>query len=80
MSRSLYELAAEYDTAIAAMEECAAKIKMERKLAFAKGDADSIKKITAKLYVVYEEIRDMKLIAQSLRHYYDDDEKSEVCA
>ena len=80
MSKSLFELAAEYDESIAAMLECVRKIKKEKRQAYLEGDTDKFRLLSSKLYTVYEEIRDMRYIAETLRHYYDDSEKGEVCA
>lgn len=80
MSKSLFELAAEYDESIAAMLECVQKIKKEKRQAYLDGDTDRFRLLSSKLYTVYEEIRDMKFIAETLRHYYDDSESEEVCA
>lgn len=71
MSKTLVQLAAEYEESIKAMQECVLDIKRERIQASLEGDSDKIKKLSAKLLVVYEEIRDMKLVAETLKHYYD---------
>lgn len=80
MKKSLCELAAEYDQSIAAMLECVQKIKNERRQARQEGDADRLKMLSSKLYTVYEEIRDMKIVAETLRNYYNDESIREVCA
>ena len=80
MSKSLFELAAEYDESIAAMLECVRKIKKEKRQAYLEGDTDKFRLLSSKLYTDYQEIRDMKYIAETLRHYYDDSETVEVCA
>lgn len=80
MSKSLVELANEYDTSIAAMLECVEKIKKEKRKAYLAGDSDSYKQLSSKLLTVYEEIRDMRIIAEHLKHYYDESERKEICA
>lgn len=80
MNKSLCELAQEYEKSILAMCECADKIKKEKKRARLDGDTDAFKLLSAKLFVIYEEIRDMRIIADTLKHYYDKDEVSEECA
>lgn len=80
MKKSLCELAAEYDQSTAAMLECVQKIKNERRQARQEGDADRLKMLSSKLYTVYEEIRDMKIVAETLRNYYNDESIREVCA
>ena len=80
MKKSLCELAAEYDQSIAAMLECVQKIKNERRQARQEGDADRLKMLSSKLYTVYEEIRDMKIVAETLRNYYNVESIREVCA
>lgn len=80
MKKSLYELALEYDESIASMNECLEKIKQERKNARLEGDTDKYKLLSAKLYTVYEEIRDMRMIAETLKNYYCDDARKEACA
>lgn len=80
MKKTLYELACEYDESINAMLECVKKLRAEKRQARLDGDSDKLKILSVKLYTVYEEIRDMKIIAETLRNYYGDDGKKEACA
>lgn len=80
MNKSLYELAQEYEKSISAMNECADKIKKEKRQARIAGDTDAFKLLSAKLFVIYEEIRDMKIVAENLKHYYDTEQVSGECA
>lgn len=80
MNKSLYELAQEYETSISAMIECADKVKKEKRQARLDGDTDAFKLLSAKLFVIYEEIRDMKIVAENLKHYYDTEQVSGECA
>ncbi len=80
MKKSLYELALEYEESIASMNECLEKTKKERRDARLAGDTDRYKLLSAKLYTIYEEIRDMKMIVGTLKNYYCDDMRTEACA
>lgn len=72
MSKSLVELAKEYERSIELLSECIPDIRAEYKKAVLAGDSEKAKTLARKLTVVYEEIRDMRIVAHSLKHYYDD--------
>lgn len=73
--KSLIQLAGEYDESIQAIEEIVKKTRAEFRKARFECDSDEVRRLSAKLAVLYEEIRDMKIISQKLREYYTDEEK-----
>ena len=80
MKKTLYELACEYEESIAAMTECVKKLRLEKRQARLDGDTDKLKLVSVKLYTVYEEIRDMRIVAETLKNYYGTTGKKEECA
>ncbi len=72
MSKSLVELAKEYEHSAQLLSECVPGIRAEYKKAVLSGDKDKAKTLARKLTVVYEEIRDARIVADMLKHYYDD--------
>ena len=73
--KSLIQLAGEYDESIRAIEEIVTKTRAEFRKARLECDTDEVRRLSAKLAVLYEEIRDMKIVSQQLREYYSDEEK-----
>ncbi len=73
--KSLGQLADEYSASIEGIEEIVRKTRAEMKKARQNFDSDEVRRLSAKLAVLYEEIRDMKIISQKLRDYYTDEEK-----
>ncbi len=71
MNKSLEQLATEYDESIKMLEACIPAIRKERRQAIAESNADEAKRLSAKLAVMYEEIRDMRIVSESLKNYYD---------
>ncbi len=74
MSKTLYELSLEYDRSIKLTEEIIKKTLAERRNAAAAFDTDKVIYLSAKLKVLYEEKRDMKIISEKLKKYYDTQE------
>lgn len=71
MNKTLYELSLEYDQSIRLTEDIIKKTLAERKNAVAQGDTDKVMYLSAKLKALYEEKRDMKIISEKLKKYYD---------
>lgn len=71
MNKTLYELSLEYDQSIRLTEDIIKKTLAERKNAVAEGDMDKVMYLSAKLKALYEEKRDMKIISEKLKKYYD---------
>lgn len=71
MSKSLYELALEYDESIKGVEAIVRSERIKLKEAKMKNDNFEVYSISRKLEMLYEEIRDMKIISQKLKKYYD---------
>ncbi len=71
--KTLKDLSVEYTNAIKAMEDVSAKTRNEIKKAKAEFDSDRVKSLSYKLAMIYEEIRDMKIVAEKLKSYYDSD-------
>ena len=70
---SLRQLACEYDEAILMIEDIVKKTRTEMKKARQNYDSDEVRRLSSKLAVLYEEIRDMKIISEKLRDYYADE-------
>lgn len=77
MSNSLKELAQEYRNSIELLSSCIPDIRAEYRQATREGNKDKMKTLAKKLAVVYEEIRDMRIVAETLTHYYDDSDSEE---
>lgn len=73
--KTLAQLAEEYESSIALVEDIVRKTRAEMKTAKKERDTDAIKRLSSKLAMLYEEIRDMRIISQQLNHYYDDEYK-----
>lgn len=71
MSKSLYELGLDYDESIRLTRELVASVRKRIKEAEAKHDASEVFFLGKKLEMLYEEIRDMKIISEKLKTYYD---------
>ena len=70
MSQSLKELADEYAASIDGVREIVLKTKTEMKKAKISGNEDKYRLLLRKLAICYEEIRDMKIVEDTLRGYY----------
>lgn len=75
MSKSLYELGLDYDESIRRTQEVVASVRKKIKAAEAKHDSSEVFLLGKKLEMLYEEIRDMKIISEKLKTYYDKDKK-----
>lgn len=75
MSKSLYELGLEYDESIKKTQEIVASVRKKIKEAKEKYDSYEVFLLSKKLEMLYEEIRDMKIISEKLKTYYDKDKK-----
>jgi CHASE3 domain sensor protein len=71
--KTLSELASEYEKSIDAIEEIVRETRAAMNDAKKKHNIDEIKSLGAKLTILYEEIRDMRIVSQKLRTYYDDE-------
>lgn len=81
MSKSLYELGLEYDESIKLTQEIVTSVRKKIKEAERNHDSSEVFLLGKKLEMLYEEIRDMKIISEKLKTYYDKDEiKKEVVA
>lgn len=71
MTKSLYELGLEYDESIRLTQEAVDSVR--KKIAQAEKDNDSYEVfvLSRKLEMLYEEIRDMRIISEKLKTYYD---------
>lgn len=70
MKKSLYELSLEYDEAIRQQQELTDRVRIALNEAKRRRDTDEAQRLMRRLEVYYEEIRDMKMIAQTLKNYY----------
>ncbi|MBQ8209918.1 MAG: hypothetical protein IJZ35_04990 [Clostridia bacterium] len=77
MNTKFDEMAKEYEQSIELLSGCIPDIRAQRKKAALEGDKDRFRLLSKKLAVVYEEIRDMRIVAETLRHYYDDCDNEE---
>lgn len=81
MSKSLYELALEYDESIKSVQEIVASVRKDIKEAEKRKDSYEVYSLSKKLEMLYEQIRDMKIVSEKLKTYYDEDkEKQESVA
>ena len=71
--KTLNGLAAEYEASIRDIEQIVIKTRAEMHEAKKMRNTDEMKRLGAKLAVLYEEIRDMRIVSQKLRTYYDDE-------
>lgn len=70
MSQSLSELADEYAKSIDGVRAVVQRTKTEMKKAKLSGNEDKYRLLLRKLAMCYEEIRDMKIVEDTLRGYY----------
>lgn len=81
MSKSLYELALEYDESIKSVREIVASVRKDIREAEKRNDSYEVYSLSKKLEMLYEQIRDMKIVSEKLKTYYDEDkEKQESVA
>lgn len=73
MKNSLYSLAEEYDEAIKKTKAITDKTRLEMKQAQTDRNEDKCRLLKRKLEVCYEEIRDMRIISDTLKNYYKND-------
>jgi len=71
--KTLTELSEEYEASIRDAEAVVKKTREAILEAKKKRNADEVKMLGAKLTVLYEEIRDMKMISRKLKTYYDEE-------
>lgn len=71
--KTLTELSEEYEASIRDAEAVVKKTREAMLEAKKKRNPDEVKMLGAKLTVLYEEIRDMKMISRKLKTYYDEE-------
>ena len=71
--KTLNGLAVEYEASINEIEQIVIKTRAQLQDAKKMRNTDEIKRLGAKLAVLYEEIRDMRIVSQKLRTYYDEE-------
>ncbi len=71
--KTLSQLAEEYEASIKNAEEIVLKTRAAMHAAKKSGSIDEVKRLGTKLAVLYEEIRDMRMISRKLRTYYDEE-------
>lgn len=72
MNTKFNEMVKEYEQSIELLSGCVEDVRARRKAAKEQGDKELFLQLSKKLAVMYEEIRDMRVVAETLRHYYDD--------
>lgn len=80
MNKSLYELALEYDESIKNIQRIVVSVRKQIKNAEAKHDSYEVYSLSKKLEMLYEEIRDMKIVSEKLKNYYKDEKSEEDAA
>lgn len=80
MSKSLYELALDYDESIKNIQQIVVSVKKQIKEAENKHDSYEVYSLGKKLEMLYEEIRDMKIVSEKLKTYYEDEKSQEGAA
>ncbi len=73
MKQSLYEMAKGYDDAIEQLELSLAKAKIKFRKAKLELKEDECQKLLRLIEIYREELRDMKIVSDTLKHYYDRD-------
>lgn len=71
MSKSLYELGTEYETAIELAQASLKKTRAEIIAAKKAQDCDRVYLLKREMAVLYEEIVDMRMIAEKLKNYHN---------
>lgn len=71
MSKSLYELGLDYEKNIALLQQTARDVRAQLKAAERSYDKDRVFFLSRKLHILYEEITDMRVIAEKLKNYYN---------
>lgn len=80
MSKTLYELALEYDESIKQTQQIVVTVRKQIKDAEAEHDSYKVYSLSKKLEMLYEEIRDMKIVSEKLKNYYKDEKSEEDAA
>lgn len=80
MSKSLYELALDYDESIKNIQQIVVSVRKQIKDAEMKHDSYEVYSLSKKLEMLYEEIRDMKIVSEKLKAYYKDEKSREDAA
>lgn len=70
MKKSLYELALEYDDAIKDLQKVVENVRRKRAVAKRDKDLFEVYSLSKNLELLYEQIRDMKIISEKLKNYY----------
>lgn len=73
--KTLEQLADEYDESVKGIEEIVIATRAQMRKARLQYNNDEVKRLASKLAVLYEEIRDMRIISEQLRNYYTEEEK-----
>lgn len=76
MSKTLSQLAKEYDDAIEQLRIILEKTELKRKKARLEKNEDEHQRLVKLIGIYREELRDMRIISDTLRHYYDEDDKN----
>ena len=71
--KTLNGLAVEYEASINEIDQLVIKTRAQLQDAKKMRNTDEIKRLGTKLAVLYEEIRDMRIVSQKLRTYYDEE-------
>lgn len=71
MKKSLYELGLEYDESIRLTQQAVDSVRKKIRDAEKNNDSYEVFVQSKKLEMLYEEIRDMKIISEKLKTYYD---------
>ena len=75
MKQSLSEMAAEYDAAIEQLKQTLEKAKLNLKKAKLERNEDEYQRLLKVIGIYREELHDMSIISDTLRHYYDTDDR-----
>ena len=71
MKKSLYELGLEYDESIRLTQDVVDSVRKKITQAEKNNDSYEVFVLSRKLEMLYEEIRDMRIISEKLKTYYD---------
>ena len=73
MKKSLYELALDYDESIKMTQQIIDNVRTKLSAAKKENNFDAVYSLKRDLQVLYEELSDLKITAEKLKNYYEED-------
>lgn len=75
MKKSLYELALDYDESIKMTQQIIDNVRTKLSAAKKENNFDAVYSLKRDLQVLYEELSDLKITAEKLKNYYEEDNR-----